>query len=346
MTPRLAFLGTDGASAPAPGGPTSVAIGNLDGAHRGHAALVRALVEPPVASAPRARPVALTFDPHPAAVLGRAAPPLLTSFPRRAALLGRLGVDATAVATFDRALAGLSAEAFVREVLGEGLGARRVVVGEDFRFGKGRAGDTALLEALGRELGFEVVVVPAVGDGQGAFSSSRVREALARGDVASARAVLGRPHAVTGVVVEGDRLGRTLGFPTANLGALEETPPAYGVYAVTVEALDGAARGPGVPLGRGVLNVGVRPTVTGTRLERCEVHLLEGGGDLYGRTLRVAFVARLREERRFDGLDALVAQIARDVDAARQALAGAAPGEGVVYDRDDGALAAPAVVRV
>ena len=185
----------------------------------------------------------------------------------------------------------------MREVLGEGLGARRVVVGEDFRFGKGRAGDTALLEALGRELGFEVVVVPAVGDGQGAFSSSRVREALARGDVASARAVLGRPHAVTGVVVEGDRLGRTLGFPTANLGALEETPAGLRRLRRHRQA-DGAARGARrAPRSRRAQRRRP-PTVTGTRLGICGCTCFRGRRRPLRTHLRVAS-PRLREERRF-----------------------------------------------
>jgi len=302
---RLETLTPLGLASPA------VTIGNFDGVHRGHQALVRETVA-------RARTtggvsVALTFDPHPAQVLGRARVPAeLTTLEQKSELLEALGTDVLAVLPFTRAVAALTPEAFAREVLAGAVGARHVVVGDTFRFGHRQAGNAFLLAALGTALGFSVQAVPPVLDEGRPVSSSRVREALAAGNVAHAGALLGRPYFVDGVVVEGDRRGRTIGFPTANLDPGEGLLPARGVYAGPCRLSDGRA-----PLA--VVNVGQRPTFGG-RTVTVEAHLLDFAGDLYGERLRLSFAAHLRDEQRFDGVDALVAQIRRDVERARALL--------------------------
>jgi riboflavin kinase/FMN adenylyltransferase len=305
--------------APDVAGGTVVVTGNFDGVHRGHQALfARARAE---ADARKLVPVALTFDPHPREVLGTGAPALLTSTARRVQLIGRLGVTHVFVRKFDRALAAWSPERFVEQLLVNDLHARVVIAGDNFRFGAKRAGDDALLRALGPGLGFEAFTLEAT-DEKGPLSSSRAREAIARGDVAEGAHVLGRPHSVEGVVERGDQRGRTIGFPTANLGQVTELVPANGVYAIVVDhVLGGTSRG----LAAGVMNIGVRPTVTGEPRRTLEAHLFDFTRDIYGETLRVHFIARLRDERKFDGLDALKAQIARDATLAREATAGLSP---------------------
>lgn len=294
------------------GNGSVVVIGNFDGVHRGHQAVLaqaRAIADSRGLSCR-----VLTFDPHPREVLGGGARPKLATLERRIALLRRHGADEVVVQPFTRAFAGWEPERFVRELLVGQLGARAVVVGENFRFGAKRGGDLALLGSLGEELGFQAVSAEIAGDEAGVFSSTRAREAIARGDLAEASLVLGRPHTLTGTVEPGDRLGRTIGFPTANLGGVLEMLPPYGVYAIRVR---GAREQEAVA---GVMNVGVRPTVSGDTL-RIEAHLLDFEGDLYGKRLAVELALRLREERRFDGLPALRAQIGADVAAARLALA-------------------------
>jgi riboflavin kinase/FMN adenylyltransferase len=318
-----------------PGGRI-VVIGNLDGVHRGHQQVLsraRALVSEVASRAgagtsDRIPEVSvLTFEPHPAAVLGASAPARLTRLSRKVELLGEQGVELVVAQTFDAAFAALGPEAFVDEILAGALGARIVVVGEDFRFGARRAGDLALLRARGAAHGFAVETQTIVTDARGPLSSTRVRAALDRGDLDDARAVLGRPHAVEGTVISGDKRGRTLGFPTANLGDVEEALPAFGVYAVVVDAARSSTRaGTGGSielraLARGVANVGLKPTIAGGGGHpSIEIHLFdlpEERRDLYGDILRVHLVARLREERRFPGLDALRAQIAEDAAVAR-----------------------------
>jgi riboflavin kinase/FMN adenylyltransferase len=307
----------DGAPALARG--SVIIIGNFDGVHRGHQALALCAVEK--ARALGVQPVALTFEPHPSTVLGRSAPPALTTLARKAELLARLGIEHVVVRRFDVGFASYSPERFARELLAEELSARVVVVGTDFRFGEKRAGDVDALRAFGATLGFEVAPEEAR-DGRGPYSSSRARDAVAAGDLDEAEHVLGRRHSVSGVVGEGDKRGRTIGFPTANLRGVPELVPARGVYAVVVDRLEG---GHARALGRGVMNIGVRPTVTGGALETREVHLFDLSADLYGAELRVHFVARLREERRFEGVDALKAQIAEDAVKGRALTAGVAP---------------------
>ena len=289
-------------------------LGNFDGAHLGHQAIVRRAVARARESAGLA--VALTFEPHPVAVLapGRA-PLMLQTLHDRLASLAGLGIDVTVVQRFTRAFAALDPEAFVRDFLLRHLELAHVVVGYNVNFGRDRAGTSETLRALGARLGFGVEVVGPVAAGDGEqVSSTRLRTLLQAGDMPRARALLGRSYALRGRVVVGDRRGRTLGFPTANLhlraGLL--LPP-DGVYAVGVE-VDGRAH-------EGVLNIGVRPTFAGRR-RTIEVHLLDFSGDLYRRWLVVKLIERLRGEEAFSGPEALRAAIARDVERARRVLGG------------------------
>ena len=308
---RLETLASLGLREPA------VTVGNFDGVHRGHQALAAETVARAHAAGGDA--VALTFDPHPARVLApERVPPALTTAGQKAELLAALGLDVLAVLPFTADVAALAPDAFARSVLSGALGARHVVVGEAFRFGRGKTGDAATLARLGEELGFDVGALPAVTDGGRPVSSSRVREALAEGDAAHAAALLGRPYFVDGTVVEGDRRGRTIGVPTANLDVGGALLPARGVYA-------GRARLPGGSARLAVVNVGERPTFGGHTVT-VEAHLLDYSGDLYGRRLRLSFAARLRGEERFPGAAALVEQIRRDIDRARSLVSPASDG--------------------
>ncbi len=312
----------DASSSPASGARQSVVvIGNFDGVHLGHQAVLAEATA--IASGRGLCSAVLTFHPHPGLVVGRGEPPVLTSLARRAELIARLGVDRVFVRAFDLGFAKWSPERFARELVRETLLAEVVVVGENFRFGAARAGDLAVLRALGQALGFEARAHGVARDAAGAFSSTRARQAIAAGDMEGARAVLGRHHALAGTVVVGDQRGRTIGVPTANLEGIVEMVPPDGVYAVLVDGVleDGTARA----VGRGVMNIGVRPTVKGDGRRTVEVHLLDFDGDLYGQMLRVHVVRRLRDEKRFDGLDALKAQIARDIGDARASLSSAVP---------------------
>ncbi len=295
-------------------GPSVVVIGNFDGVHRGHQAVLRQARA--LADAEGMHCVVLTFDPHPSEVLGRGVPPRLTTLTRRIALLREHGATDVAVEPFTAELASWTPERFAHELLARRLGTRAVVVGRNFRFGNKRAGDFDALQALGGALGFEAVAAEVAGDAEGAFSSTRVRDAIAGGDVERAAGILGRPHELSGVVEHGDARGRAIGFPTANLGGVAEMLPAYGVYAVRIERETTARTS---TFEKGVMNIGVRPTVDGASL-RIEAHLFDFDGDLYGETLRVALIARLRGEQRFAGLDELRAQIAKDAENARKAL--------------------------
>jgi riboflavin kinase/FMN adenylyltransferase len=299
-----------------------VAIGNFDGVHRGHQAVLASIAED--ARHRGLTPAVLTFSPHPRAVLGRPVPPLLTRLPRKLELIRRVDPALVPVVQrFDLAFAALSPEAFAAEVLSRGLSAKVVVVGRNFRFGKDRVGGFDDLARLGEMLSFETRSHELVGDTDGPLSSSRVREAIARGDLEGAEAMLGRPHLVSGLVVEGDRRGRTLGFPTCNLAGVEEALPPFGVYAVLVDR-EGEGGGEGATaLATGVANIGVRPTIAGgDPRPSVEVHLFDTDRDLYGARLRVHLVARLRAEQRFAGLEALKAQIARDAADAQARLSG------------------------
>jgi riboflavin kinase/FMN adenylyltransferase len=258
--------------------------------------------------------VVLTFDPHPARVLspGRAKSSLMT-LEQKAQVMGGLGVDRLVVLPFTEEIARMSAEEFARQVLRQGLGAEFVVVGEDFRFGRGRSGDVRVLSELGGALAFEVRTVGPVMDEGAPISSSRVRELLGTGEVAKAARLLGRPYYVDGPVVRGAGRGGPLGFATANVAVRNETVPLVGVYACHVDLGDGTGPRPAVS------NLGERPTFGGggTMLE---AHLLDFAGDLYGREVRVAFIERIRAERRFSGVPELREQIGVDVRTARRIL--------------------------
>ncbi len=288
-----------------------VTLGTFDGVHLGHRRLVGRAVEE--ARARGLPAVAYTFDPHPAKLLApHAAPPLLATTAERVERLLELGVDLVVLEPFDRAFADLEADTWVARDLVGALHPVHVVVGFNFSYGRGRGGDPAHLVASGARHGFGVEVIDAIEAAGGVVSSTRIRGLLRSGAVQEAAQLLGLAYALSGVVIGGDRRGRTIGFPTANLEVEQELLPAHGVYA-TRASIDG---GPPRPA---VTNVGVRPTFDGSA-PRVETHLLDFEGDLYGRRLRVELVAHLRPERRFEGLDALVRQIALDAAEARRVL--------------------------
>ncbi|MCS6900337.1 MAG: riboflavin biosynthesis protein RibF [Myxococcales bacterium] len=299
------------------GQSTLVVIGNFDGVHRGHQTL---LSEATRRSQERVlRPVVLTFVPHPAGALGRVAPPLLTTLERKVELIRCYAPDIQVVVhPFDRSFASRTPEQFAFFLIDQ-LGAREVVVGRNFRFGQGRSGDFTTLSELGQRLGFQVGAIALAGDEVGAWSSTRVREALAIGALEDANRVLGRPHELEGIVIPGQQRARHLGFPTANLSNIPQAIPAHGVYAV--QALRLSDHGDPELLGEGMANIGLRPTVAAGFA--VEVHLFGFSADLYGARLRIRLIARLREERVFAGLDELKAQIAKDAEAARAALCNA-----------------------
>lgn len=293
-----------------------VAIGNFDGLHRGHAAV---LDQARAIAAEQDAPFAvLTFEPHPRSYFRPGTPPFrLTPLRPKARQLEAMGVDILYVLHFDAELASKTAEAFIGDILAGGLGARHVVVGYDFVFGKGRGGDGDLLEAVGRRHGFGVTRVDEVAGADGdAFSSTVIRDHLREGRPAEAARALGRLWEVEGHVTPGDQRGRTIGFPTANLDLEGYLLPRFGVYAVRM-----GLEAPGVPVWRdGVANLGLRPTI-GDGKVLLEAHMFDRNEDLYGRLLRVQLVDFIRPEIQFDGLDALRAQIARDCDKAREILA-------------------------
>lgn len=292
-----------------------VALGNFDGFHVGHQAVVgHALARARAAGVPA---LVATFDPHPARLFRPDLPPFaLTTRDQKLDLFAGFGIDATVVIAFDSVFAAHSAEDFVADWLGHRIGASGAVSGADFTFGVKRSADTAALARLGAAYGITAEVVEAVGDSGGIVSSTRIRDALRAADPSAAAALLTRPFIIRGVVEHGAKLGRTLGFPTANVALGDYLHPAYGVYAVRVRVDGGWIDG--------VANLGVRPMFD-PPVELLEVNLFDWSGDLYGRTIDVALVAFLRPEWKLDGLEALTRQIAVDCVAARAALA-IAPG--------------------
>ncbi|MBI1245084.1 MAG: bifunctional riboflavin kinase/FAD synthetase [Alphaproteobacteria bacterium] len=302
------------------------AIGNFDGLHRGHQAVIGEAMR--LARAQGRKSAVVTFVPHPRRFFKPDLPPFLLASPRmKIGLLRDLGVDFCFALRFGRRIAGMTAEAFVADVLVGGFGLAGVVAGYDFVFGKGRAGSPETLVAEMKRAGRTAkIVAPALdaaaagnagadGDPEAfVYSSTGVRDALKAGDPRAAARILGRPFAIDGRVARGDARGRTIGFPTANIALDGYLPPALGVYAVRVA---GALAGQTVP---GVANLGVRPTVGGDPAPRLEVHLFDFAGDLYGRRLVVSLIEFLRPERKFAGLDELKAQIAIDARNARAIL--------------------------
>lgn len=289
-----------------------IALGNFDGFHLGHQAVVGEAVRQARA---QGRPaIVATFDPHPVRHFQPDAPPFrLTTLDQREELFAAAGADAMLVFAFDGTLAATTAEDFVRGLLVDRLGAAGVVTGEDFTFGKGRGGNVRVLAELGAESGLTARAVGPVVESGEVVSSSRIRAALQAGDCATATRLLTRPFAIRGVVQHGDKLGRTIGFPTANLPLGSYLRPRYGIYAVTGRMPDGRV----VP---GAANIGIRPTFDPPK-ELLEPYFFDWSGDLYGQEIEVAFRHFLRPEAKFDSLDALVDQMNRDCDEARRLLA-------------------------
>lgn len=288
-----------------------IALGNFDGFHLGHQAVVGRAVE---RARERGGPALVaTFDPHPMRFFRPETPPFrLTTLDQRAALFADAGARAMVVFRFDATLAGLTAEAFVAERLVANLGVSGVVTGEDFTFGKGRGGNIAVLRALGERHGFTVDTVGPVRGGEGTVSSSRIRELLIEGRPRDAARLLTRPFAIRGEVQPGAKLGRTLGYPTANIALGPYLRPRFGIYAVTGRLADGTVL-------KGAANLGVRPTFD-PPVELLEPHFFDFGGDLYGQTVEVALIEFLRPEARFSDLDALKRQMAEDCERARAIL--------------------------
>lgn len=298
---------------PASARGATVAMGNFDGIHRGH----RAVLDAARAARPDAPLGVVTFEPHPRQVFAPDSPPFrLMDATARANRLARLGVSQLFELPFGPVLAGLTPEAFARDVLAHGLGVVHVSIGADFRFGHKRAGDAAVLADLGRQLGFGVTAVPLSGlAGDEPASSTAIREALAEGRPRDAERMLGHWHRIEGPVLHGEKRGRELGYPTANMSVADRLLPKLGVYAVLVEVLGGPHRGSY----RGVASLGVRP-MFGDNAPNLETYIFDFSGDLYGAELSVALVEYLRPEQTFDSLDALIAQMREDEARARKVL--------------------------
>jgi riboflavin kinase/FMN adenylyltransferase len=293
-------------------------IGNFDGVHLGH----RRILETVVARARdlEGQAVVYTFDPHPRKVLHPdRSPHLLTTLEQKLELLALAGTDAVIVEPFSLAFARISADAFVRDYIHARIRPLEVYVGYDFHFGRDREGSMRMLTERGPRLGFSVTIIPEVTIDEGDVNSTRIRRLVAEARVEEATAMLGRPYAVRGKVVEGDRRGRLLGFPTANLGSENEILPGSGVYAGALRFLDQGepSRGAELPA---VVNVGTRPTFEGPERVLAEAHLIDFKGDVYGRRVELSFRHRLRSERRFPDVEALKRQIAADVVEGRRRL--------------------------
>ena len=289
---------------------TVLAIGNFDGVHLGHRALLAELIAKARALALPA--TVLTFEPHPRELFAPdQAPARLASLRDKLELLAACGVDRVHVCRFNRTLAALTAAQFIENILVRGLSVRYLIVGDDFRFGKGRSGDFALLQKMGQEHRFVVAAMHTVDFGGVRVSSSAVRDALADGNLEYAEQLLGRAYVIAGRVMHGEKIGRTLGFPTANIQVRRKRLPLSGVFAVTVSGIAAA------PL-PGAASLGVRPTLAEGLKPVLEVHLPDFDRDIYGCHVDVNFLHKLRDEAKYDSLDALKAQIARDVAAVRE----------------------------
>ena len=287
--------------------PTVLTLGVFDGLHLGHQEIMRTVVER--ARVASATPTAITFDPHPRAVLHpESAPPLLQTLDQRLANFEVLGIEQAIVIQFTREFAGKPAEDFLRDVLHDRLHAREVYLGKGFAFGKDRGGDIELLRKMSVELGFLADEVHEVTLRSQRISSSKIRRLLSEGRTNLARRMLGRPYGVEGVIIRGNRRGHTIGFPTANLRPHNRVVPKFGVYA-TATLVDGTWR-------RSITNIGVRPTFETEAEPSIETYIFDFDGDLYGDVLRVRFLHRIRDERKFNGIDELKAQIGRDTQRA------------------------------
>lgn len=297
---------------PAASRRNAITIGNFDGVHLGHQAMLARLTAR--AASVGAAPTVLTFEPHPREIFTPdAAPTRLTSLREKLEILRALGVAHVHVCRFTRPFAALSAQEFVQRILVDGLQARYVLVGDDFRFGAKRAGDVALLQTMGAQHGFETETLATVEAAGQRASSTAVREALAAGDMAQAAQLLGRPYSISGRVVGGDQLGRKIGYPTANIQLKHNRPPLKGIFAVHVQGLER-------PDWPGVASLGTRPTVHTDGRPTLEVHLFNFERSIYRQHLRVEFLHKLRDEAKFPSLDSLIAQIGEDARQARELL--------------------------
>ena len=291
----------------------SAAIGNFDGVHIGHQSVIDVARQ----ALPQAPLGILTFEPHPREYFAPDAPPFRLMSPEaRASRLAKLGIERLYELNFNASLASLSPEAFARNVICDGLGLRHVVVGADFCFGKARAGTAADLVRFGSKMGFGVTVAELLESGEATVSSTAIRTALSEGRTRDAAAMLGHWHRIEGPVIGGEQRGRELGYPTANMSIDGLHPPAFGVYAVLVDVLDGPHQGSY----HGAASMGVRP-MFGENRPNIETFLFDFSGDLYGATLSVGLVEYLRPEETFDGLDALITQMDTDCARAREILA-------------------------
>lgn len=291
--------------------PHVVAIGNFDGMHMGHQAVLQALKQR--AQALNATTCVMTFEPHPREFFTpQQAPARLTSLREKLELMESVGIQKVHICHFDAAFAALSAVDFMQDILHQSLNAKAVLVGEDFRFGAKRSGNVEMLRESGSHLGFAVYPVPKVEVSGQRVSSTAVREALAAGDLARARMLLGRDYSISGLVVHGDKLGRELGYPTANIQMHHDKPPLTGIYAVKLRLSQQEHPG--------VASLGVRPTVKKDGKPTLEVHLFDFDGDLYGQHAQVHFLKKIREEAKFADLEALKRQMALDECAARDYL--------------------------
>ncbi len=292
--------------------PNAVTIGNFDGIHLGHQAMLARLTAR--ATSIGAAPAVLTFEPHPREIFTpESAPTRLTTLREKLEILRNLGVAHVHVCRFSKPFAALSADEFVQRILLRGLNARYVLVGDDFRFGAKRAGDFALLHRLGQLHGFEAEALHTVEAAGQRASSTAVREALATGDMAMAARLLGRTYSISGRVVGGNQLGRKIGYPTANIQLKHNKPPVNGIFAVRVQGLD-------QPDWPGVASLGTRPTVHASGRPTLEVHLFNFAQSIYRRHLRVEFLHKLRDEAKFPDLETLIAQIDLDAQQARELL--------------------------
>jgi riboflavin kinase/FMN adenylyltransferase len=291
-------------------GPLFLAIGVFDGVHRGHQAVISTSADH--ARETNGTPVVVTFDPHPEKVLRpEGAPHLLTATQHKIALIRALGVEHLLIISFDKQFAATEPEDFVQQLVTHSKPLREICVGHEWSFGKKRRGNLDLLKKLGANSDFDVVGIPPVRINGAVVSSTAIRQAVENGDLTKAAEMLGREYTILGTVTHGDNLGKKIGFPTANLSAHSEQFPPNGVYAAEAK-IDGE-------LHRGVINLGVRPTVSEGKSERVlEIHLFDFNRDIYGVDVEVRFLKFLRPEKKFENLDALVQQIRQDVEQARQ----------------------------
>jgi riboflavin kinase/FMN adenylyltransferase len=291
-------------------GPLFLAIGVFDGVHRGHQAVISTSAEH--ARASNGTPVVVTFDPHPEKVLRpQAAPHLLSATQHKIALIRALGVEHLLIITFDKQFAATEPEDFVQKLVAHSKPLREICVGHEWSFGKNRRGNLDLLNTLGSKMTFDVVGIRPVKINSAVVSSTAIRQAIERGDLEKAAEMLGREYTILGTVTHGDNLGKKIGFPTANLSAHSEQFPPNGVYAAEARI--------GGELHLGIINLGIRPTVSGGRSERVlEIHLFDFNHDIYGHDVEVRFLKFLRPEKKFENLDALVRQIRQDVQQARE----------------------------